>query len=123
MKIEVSNGEIIDKLSILEIKLDKIVEPAKISNIQKEYDILLPIAKDIIDLNHKLVEELRFVNNSLWEIEDDIREKERKGDFSQSFIDLARSVYKKNDVRARIKKEINQLTNSALTEEKSYEEY
>lgn len=123
MKIEVSNGEIIDKFTILEIKLDRIDDPAKLLNIQKEYDILFPIVENILELKHPLVNELKTINERLWDIEDNIRVLEKSRNFGPSFIDLARQVYISNDVRARIKKEINILTNSGLTEEKSYKEY
>ena len=123
MKIEVSNGEIIDKITILEIKLERISDPAKSLNIKKELDILLPVASEIINLDHHLVNLLKAANTRLWEIEDDIRELEHKSDFGADFIELARSVYKINDERARIKREINTLTNSGLIEEKSYKGY
>ena len=123
MKIEVSNGEIIDKLTILEINLEKISDPDKISNIRKEYDILFPLVKSILDLSHPLVQELKSINLSLWIIEDNIRMLEEKSDFGADFIHTARQVYRINDQRARVKREINQLTNSGLTEEKSYKEY
>ncbi len=123
MKIEVSNGEIIDKLTILEIKLEKIDDPPKLLNIKREYDILLPLAAKIVNLDHKLVEELRIINSELWEIEDNIRDKDRSNNFGPDFIDLARKVYKKNDIRAKLKSDINGLTGSHLSEEKSYKDY
>lgn len=123
MKIEVSNGEIIDKLTILEIKLENISDPGKMANIRKEYSTLLPVAGSIIDLNDHLVNELREINHKLWNIEDLIREKESKVDFGPEFIELARSVYINNDERARIKREINRNTGSKLVEEKSYQDY
>jgi len=123
MKIEVSNGEIIDKLTILQIKLEMISDKIKIDNIKKEYDSLVPAAKAIIDLENKLVKDLKDINLELWKIEDEIREMENSSDFGTKFIELARSVYKKNDIRARVKKEINNFTGSELTEEKSYKEY
>ncbi len=123
MKIEVSNGEILDKLTILEIKLERILDQDKLINIKKEYDTLSPIAGDIIDLEHELVVKLKAVNSDLWVIEDDIRELERREDFGKDFIALARMVYKENDSRAKIKKDINKLTGSNLSEEKSYKDY
>lgn len=123
MKIEVSNGEIIDKLTILEIKLMHIDDQEKILNIKKEYTALLPIAKEIINIDHDLVNDLRAVNMRLWKIEDAIRQKEKDADFGDDFIELARSVYKNNDARARLKMEINDLTGSGLREEKSYKSY
>jgi hypothetical protein len=129
MKIEVSNGEIIDKYTILEIKLSKIKETKKLVNIQREHDTLTPDVKNMYaeakDKNHLkgLQNNLLEVNKKLWKIEDDIRECERANDFGQTFIDLARAVYYVNDDRSDVKKEINVYTGSDLVEEKSYEEY
>jgi len=129
MKIEVSNGEIIDKYTILEIKLSKIKETKKIANIQHEYDTLTPDVKSIYtevkEVSHlkKLHKDLLEVNKKLWKIEDDIRECERANNFGQTFIDLARAVYYVNDDRSDVKKEINTYTGSDLVEEKSYENY
>jgi lipid II:glycine glycyltransferase (peptidoglycan interpeptide bridge formation enzyme) len=129
MKIEVSNGEIIDKYTILEIKLSEIKDAEKLVNIQNEYNSLTPdiesiyvACKDRTQLK-KLQKNLLEVNKKLWKIEDDIRECERANDFGQTFIDLARAVYYVNDGRSDVKKQINVLTGSALVEEKSYEEY
>ena len=129
MKIEVSNGEIIDKYTILEIKLSKIKDSKKIINIQHEYKTLTPdvdsIYEDCKDSDQlkKLHHDLLEVNKKLWKIEDDIRECERANDFGPTFIDLARAVYYVNDNRSNVKKEINIFTGSDLVEEKSYEEY
>ncbi len=129
MKIEVSNGEIIDKYTILEIKLSKISDSKKLMNIQHEYDTLTPDVKDIYANSKeesalkKLHNDLLEVNKKLWKIEDDIRECERANDFGQTFIDLARAVYYTNDDRSDVKKEINTYTGSDLVEEKSYEDY
>ena len=126
MKIEVSNGEIIDKYTILEIKLSKIKDASKILNIQHEYNTLTPDVEYIYeackDPNQlkKLHNNLLEVNKKLWKIEDDIRECERANDFGQTFIDLARAVYYVNDDRSDVKKEINMFTGSDLVEEKSY---
>lgn len=129
MKIEVSNGEIIDKYTILEIKLSKITDAKKVANIQHEYNRLTPDvkklyaeAKEELHLK-KLYKNLLDVNKKLWKIEDDIRECERANDFGQTFIDLARAVYYINDDRSDVKKEINIYTGSDLVEEKSYEAY
>ena len=125
MKIEVSNGEIVDKFSILLIKRSNVKDDAKLDNIQKEIDILIPIFMKIIkkkEVYDKYLD-LAIVNKELWDIEDDIRECERQKDFGDKFIQLARSVYISNDLRAKIKKEINLLTNSGIVEEKSYESY
>ena len=129
MKIEVSNGEIIDKYTILEIKLSEIKNEDKLVNIKNEYETLTPdvlrIYKACKDKSHleTLQNDLLEVNKKLWKIEDDIRECERANDFGQTFIDLARAVYYTNDDRSDVKKEINILTESDLVEEKSYEDY
>lgn len=129
MKIEVSNGEIIDKYTILEIKLSKIKEEKKLTNVKNEYDTLTPDVETIYanssDKNHlkKLHNDLLEINKKLWKIEDDIRECERTKDFGKTFIDLARAVYYTNDDRSDVKKAINVFTGSDLIEEKSYEDY
>ena len=129
MKIEVSNGEIIDKYTILEIKLSQINDEQKLKNIQHEYNVLTPDVQTIYagckDESHlkKLHHDLLDINKKLWDIEDDIRECERAKDFGQTFIDLARAVYYTNDDRSEVKKEINLFTGSYLVEEKSYENY
>ena len=123
MKIEVSNGEIIDKLTIIDIKLKRISDKQKLANLQKEFVVLSDAAKSIISTDHSLYKALYEINSALWEIEDVIRELERKKDFGEKFIETARAVYFNNDKRAEIKKEINLLTGSNLIEEKSYEKY
>ncbi len=123
MKIEVSNGEIIDKLTIIRIKLERIKDPEKLINLRKEYDILSEAASSIIDMDDPLVRDLYSVNLNLWEIEDRIRDMERRKDFGEDFIKTARSVYFNNDRRAELKREINLRTSSGLIEEKSYEKY
>ncbi|MDR0664699.1 MAG: DUF6165 family protein [Helicobacteraceae bacterium] len=123
MNIEVSNGEIVDKLTILVIKSQRVKDEGKLTNIRKELAILENAAKDIISQNDPLYLELLKTNADLWAIEDEIREYERKKEFGDRFIDLARSVYVNNDRRAEIKKKINLQTNSSLIEEKSYEAY
>jgi hypothetical protein len=126
MKIEVSNGEIIDKLTILAIKLIYIEDEKKIENIQKEYNILLSSVNHLWDYypNVKTLHvKLQKINFTLWNIEDKLREKEKDKSFDEEFIELARSVYKTNDERSNIKKEINIITLSDLQEEKSYKEY
>ena len=128
MKVEVSDGEILDKLSILEIKLDKIEDVQKLTNIQKEYDTLKetigePTWYEHVFRNYGFYWQLKEINETLWEIEDEIRIKEKKQEFDSQFVELARLVYKTNDKRAQIKKEINIHTKSNLLEEKSYEDY
>ena len=123
MKIEVSNGEIIDKLTILEIKLDKISDKARLVNIKKEYDILSKSSELILDKSDSLYIRLKEVNSKLWQIEDRIRNYERKQEFGRAFIETARMVYFSNDLRAKIKHDINLKTGSDLIDEKSYEDY
>ena len=129
MKIEVSNGEILDKYTILEIKLDKIKDPKKILNIQNEFNTLRRDVERIYnscknkEKLKNLQKSLLEINKKLWVIEDAIRECERANDFGQAFIDLARAVYYTNDDRSNVKKEINLFTSSYLVEEKSYEDY
>jgi len=123
MKIEVSNGEIVDKLTILLIKQSKIKNEDKLENINKEISAITKISEAIIPRDHSLFSQLLEINQKLWNVEDDIRAKDRLKEFDESFISLARSVYLMNDERASIKKQINELTKSELVEEKSYEEY
>lgn len=124
--IPVSWGELFDKLTILEIKKERISDKPKLKNISRELDELLAVsnAHELPDQPlTDLVAELRGINETLWDIEDDIRTCERLEDFSSSFIELARSVYKTNDKRAELKLRINRLLGSELVEEKSYETY
>ena len=124
MKIEVSNGEVIDKITILEIKLEKITAHEKLQNIRKEYNMLTFLLPELgIEKSHPLYKDLKNINLELWDIEDRLRIKEKRQEFDDEFIKLARSVYFKNDRRAEIKKEINRLSNSLLTEEKEYVDY
>jgi hypothetical protein len=129
MQIEVSNGEILDKYTILEIKLQEIKDEAKLANVRKEYESLQPAINAIYNSTLKqevLVElhkDLLNVNKTLWNIEDQIRDCERDKNFGEDFIELARSVYYTNDDRAEVKKNINMLTGSSLVEEKSYQQY
>jgi hypothetical protein len=125
MNIEVSHGEIVDKLTILQIKKENITDPSKLDNIVKEYDYLLSIVENDLGISTQSPEylELLSINQELWVIEDDIRDKERIKEFDEDFIKLARSVYYTNDVRAKIKKEINLKHSSGFVEEKSYQSY
>ena len=127
MKVEVSNGELIDKLTILELKLTNISDVQKITNIQKEHNELNPLAGQLFDSYGEelknLYKQLAEINSELWTIEDHIRECERNKDFGSDFIRLARAVYFTNDKRSQIKKSINLLTGSGFVEEKSYEDY
>ena len=119
----VSLGELVDKITILEIK--KIyMSGIKLKNVNKEIKLLKKILQDTnLNIDIDLINNLKQINNNLWEIEDNIRIKESNQEFDKEFIQLARSVYKENDKRASIKKEINQKYNSELVEEKSYNNY
>jgi len=120
--VPVSWGELLDKISILEIKRERMTRPEALANVRQELARLVAIAAPV--LGHEelapLLRELRQVNEALWEIEDAIREEEALGRFGEEFIRLARSVYQRNDERAAIKRRINLLLGSALIEEKSY---
>jgi hypothetical protein len=125
MKVEISNGELLDKFSILEIKMGNITDPSKLTNIENEYRELTSDCTDLLRNStiSSLYAELKSINQKLWVVEDDIRECERRKDFDQEFISLAREVYFTNDERARVKKEINLASGSSLVEEKSYQAY
>ncbi len=126
ISIQISPGELLDKVSILEIKLEQITDSQKKSNVKIEYDLLMNIVANNNLLTHEvtlLYQQLKSINQSLWTIEDDIRDCERDKDFSDQFIKLARSVYITNDKRAEIKKQINTTLGSVLVEEKSYQSY
>ena len=124
--VPVSSGELIDKISILKIKKNKITNKSKLRNIKKELFLLNKIYKNNFKKNKKLLlyeKKLININKKLWDIEDKIRLLESKRNFNQEFIKLARSVYINNDKRSEIKKKINILTGSHLIEEKSYKSY
>ena len=128
MKIEVSNGEILDKLSILELKMRFIKNQSQKDNIIKEYKFLKTVSMGILDKDDDifpfdLYEALSNINLRLWNIEDSIRLKEKNKEFDDEFVDLARAVYYTNDERSKIKKEINLQTGSEFLEEKSYKDY
>ena len=123
MKLEVSNGEIADKLTIIEIKLSKITDPTKLANIRNEYEVVNHAMSSIMEKSHPLYRRLYEINSQLWVIEDHIRDLERAKDFGDDFIQTARSVYFINDDRSDVKRKINEVTGSKLFEEKSYEEY
>jgi hypothetical protein len=127
MKIEVSNGEILDKITILVIKSKMIADPIKLKNINNELDELKPFL-DVVGYEsnvtvNSLVKELQAINEKLWVIEDKLRDKEKSKEVDDEFIQLARGVYFTNDERARIKKNLNEVTNSKFVEEKSYQKY
>lgn len=124
--VEVSPGELIDKLTILEVKLDRMSEEAKLANVQREHDLVKRTLQANVRETPELAAlkaELKDINLTLWQIEDDIRECERAKDFGESFVNLARSVYRTNDRRSAVKRRINDLLNSVIVEEKSYSAY
>ena len=123
--VPISWGELIDKLTILEIKESKIDSLKAKENINKELKLLLDIAsiESLPNEVRLLKQELMRINLMLWEVEDSIREKEFENQFDITFIELARSVYKFNDLRAKTKQSINSLLNSELVEEKSYKDF
>lgn len=123
MKIEVSNGEIVDKLTILLIKKENIEDQAKLRNIEEEISSIAPISDQIIKRKDSMFTDLYKVNKELWDIEDKIRIMEKEKRFDKEFIEVARSVYQLNDKRADIKRNINKFSGSVLFEEKSYEGY
>ena len=132
MNIEISNGELLDKITILKIKLIKIKDDDKRKYLMEEHDLLvvkMMVLTDSFDNKDdegeylKLFDQLFTVNERLWNIEDQIREKESKNIFDKDFIELARSIYFINDVRSIIKKSINELTKSNIVEVKQYSRY
>ena len=124
--IPISWGELFDKITILQIKLDNLKDKNALKNVKIEYDELLKIYDNsfLEDQNAKrLLTDLKNINKSLWDIEDNIRDKERNRAFDEEFIDLARRVYITNDERSRIKRNINETFGSEFIEEKSYSNY
>lgn len=124
--VPVSFGELLDKIAILQIKSERMTDPAKVANVRRELEALektwLGHAGSQTDLAD-LRAQLKAVNERLWKIEDDIRDKEAAQEFDAGFIKLARSVYFENDERARLKRDINRALGSAYVEEKSYADY
>ena len=125
MQVEISIGELFDKLTILEIKIDKINDPTKLENVTKEWNALNEKSMDFLSIFadsvlFKKIDQLKNVNEELWWVEDSIRENEKKQIFDKEFVELARAVYKLNDERSEIKRQINLLTKSNIIEEKSY---
>ena len=126
LEVPIAPGELIDKITILEIKSERLDNPQALNNVRRELALLsaardqhLPTSTQLTGLTAAL----KTINETLWVIEDDIRNCERKQDFGARFIELARSVYFSNDKRAALKKEINLLLNAELMEEKSYSDY
>jgi len=122
MKIEVSNGEIVDKFTILEIKLRNSDSDQKSKQISKEMMYLSPIVEEL-NVPSELIDGLRDVNQTLWNVEDELRVHESDNNFDEEFVRLARLVYHVNDIRFSFKSEINKITNSDLTEEKILPQY
>ena len=123
---EISAGELLDKISILEIKLEKIKDKADQEEINKEYKILKEVQNSSLEMTEKLktlLKEIKEVNLNLWNIEDKLRICEKNKDFGQTFIELARGVYLNNDKRAKIKLEINNILDSNIREIKQYANY
>ena len=126
INVPISPGELVDKITILEIKKEFIQDINKLNNINHEYDVLMKIYNENIlkvEGVEVLKSKLKDINLTLWKIEDDIRDCERDKNFNECFVELARSVYFTNDKRSKIKLEINVLLNSSLVEEKSYKDY
>lgn len=125
IEVPVSWGELVDKITILQIKSDRMTDENKLANVRKE----LVLLKEKLGASSadrevaRLTEELYKVNASLWDIEDEIRECENTGNFGEKFIELARSVYITNDKRAELKRDVNNVLGSGLIEEKSYQAY
>jgi hypothetical protein len=126
IRVDISPGELIDKITILELKLERISDAAKIANVRLEYDVLMEVyAREVVEsvALRTLTERLKRINAALWEIEDHIREHERAKNFDAGFVGLARSVYRTNDERSAVKRAINELLASKIIEEKSYAAY
>ena len=124
--VPVSWGEVIDKITVLEIKSEKLQDAGKLANVRKELGLLVAIRDQEFPRHQQLAElsaKLKAVNLALWQIEDDIRDCERDRDFGPKFIELARAVYVTNDERADLKRQINGVLGSDLVEEKSYAPY
>ncbi|MEJ2382864.1 MAG: DUF6165 family protein [Xanthomonadales bacterium] len=126
IRVPVSPGEVLDKITILEIKSERMTDPQKVANVRVELDLLrktwaAAITED--DTIRDLHAQLKEINEALWEIEDDIRDKERAKAFDERFIELARAVYFTNDRRSEVKKKLNLHLGSQIVEEKSYQDY
>ena len=124
--IPISPGELLDKITILQIKAERIADPVKVANVKTELEMLSKVWSDAVEVDAEIITltaELKAVNEALWEIEDDIRDEERNMRFNERFIELARAVYVTNDERANAKKKVNLHLNSTIVEEKSYQDY
>ena len=126
IQVPVSPGEVLDKITILEIKSERMDDPVKVANVRRELELLLGTWQQSVEDDEtirRIHTELKSINEALWEIEDDIRDKELAKEFDARFIELARSVYVTNDQRANAKKELNVYLGSEIVEEKSYKDY
>ena len=124
--IPISPGELLDKITILQIKSERITDAAKVANVRTELGMLEKVWNEAVNDDEQiraLTSELKSINEALWEIEDDIRDEERNRRFGERFIKLARAVYVTNDERANAKKKVNLHLNSSIVEEKSYQDY
>jgi len=124
--VEIAPGELIDKITILELKRDHVKDPAKLANVAYELRVLQDTYNKAVSESaelRRLNAELKAVNQRIWQVEDDIRDCERRQDFGAQFVELARAVYHQNDHRAALKRQINVLLRSAIVEEKSYTDY
>lgn len=126
IQVPISPGELLDKITILQIKSERMDDATKIANVKVELDMLLKVWHDSVEQDEiirSLAAELKSTNETLWDIEDDIRDEERNKRFGDRFIELARSVYVTNDKRAEAKRRVNLHLNSTIIEEKSYQDY
>tara|TARA_R110000765_G_scaffold233905_1_gene336975 strand:- start:194 stop:565 length:372 start_codon:yes stop_codon:yes gene_type:complete len=120
MKIEISNGELLDKISILDIKEERLTDESKKAYVQKELEYLQDIADELLMSCYPDYVRLSELNNSLWDIEDEIRAKGEKGEYDDRFVELSRFIYEKNDERARVKRDIDESSNSDFREQKGH---
>jgi len=126
IQIPISPGELLDKITILQIKAERIGDAVKVANVKTELDMLSKVWHQAVAADAEIIAltaELKSINEALWEIEDDIRDEERNQRFGERFIELARAVYVTNDERANAKKKVNLHLNSSIVEEKSYQDY
>ena len=124
--VPISPGELLDKITILEIKSERIDDPDKVANVRHELGLLSQVWSDSVEEDQTISDlhrQLKAINEELWEIEDDIRDEERNDRFDERFIELARAVYVTNDKRAQAKKDVNLHLGSEIVEEKSYKDY
>ncbi len=126
IQVPISPGELLDKITILQIKAERIEDAVKVTNVKLELELLSHVWSESVTVDSEievLTQELKSINEILWDIEDDIRDEEHKKQFGERFIELARSVYVTNDDRANAKKKVNLYLNSNIVEEKSYQNY